>query len=62
MKSPRLQAAEKGQTHYEGTPCRTCGTSLKYTTTGNCVACSKAKTSETRAKVRELMEQAKAGV
>lgn len=61
MKSPRLKAAEQGNTHYDGQPCRTCGNTLKYTSTGNCVVCTRAKTNDHRAKVRELLEKAKGG-
>lgn len=61
MKNPRMKAAEQGKTHYEGQPCKTCGTTQKYTSTGNCVQCSKTATAEQRRKVRELLAQAKAG-
>lgn len=57
-----MKAAEQGKTHYEGQPCKTCGSTLKYTSTGNCVPCSKTATAEQRRKVRELLAQAKAGV
>jgi len=59
-RSPRLEAAERGQTHYEGRPCSICGATLRYTTTRNCVACTKTRAAEERVRVRDLMERARA--
>lgn len=59
MDSPRLKAARNGEVHYEGSQCRKCGTTAKYTSTGNCVQCIKTANVEKRKKVRELLAQAR---
>lgn len=61
MNNPRIKAAEQGQTHYQGKPCKTCDNTLRYTSTGNCVQCAKAITTEQRRKVREFLARARAG-
>ena len=37
--SPRRKAAQHGQRHYTGKPCKACGETLRYTSNAGCVAC-----------------------
>lgn len=60
MHPSRMQAAKAGLLHYDGQPCRTCGTTLKYTKSGACVQCAKTKTEAQREKIREMIRQARA--
>jgi hypothetical protein len=60
MNSARLDAAREGRLQYDGQPCRTCGTTLKYTKSGACVQCAKTKTEAQREKVRQLLDAAAA--
>lgn len=53
--NPRYDAALRGSLHYEGRPCRACGATTKYTSTSQCVPCTKRKTNEHRAHVRALL-------
>jgi hypothetical protein len=59
-KSPRLEAAAKGQTHYEGRPCAACGETLRYTVSRNCVACTKVNAEAHRRYIRDLLAKARA--
>lgn len=58
MNPSRIEAATEGRLQYEGRPCKTCGTTLKYTKSGACVQCAKTKTEAQREKIRELIKQA----
>jgi hypothetical protein len=60
MEKPRIAAATKGEVHYEGSPCRNCGSTLRYVSTGQCVACVKTKTESRREEIRELIRAARA--
>lgn len=62
MKSPRFAAAEKGEVHYTGSPCRKCGSTLRYVTTGVCVECAKAASNAHREKVQAIIRQARGNV
>lgn len=59
--TPRFVAAQNGQSHYEGSPCRKCGGTLRYTVSCNCVACANKGTNATHAKIREILRNAKKG-
>lgn len=65
MTTPRMKAAAKGESTYEGQPCKTCGSTLRYTINASCISCinekSKVHSKEHRAKIKALLEQAKAG-
>ena len=61
MESTRLTAAKEGKTHYEGSPCRTCGSQVRYTSTGQCVACHKIRITAQREKIRDLLRVAREG-
>ena len=37
--SLRRKAAQHGQRHYTGKPCRACGGTLRYTSNAGCVSC-----------------------
>lgn len=62
MEAARLQAANAGDKHYDGSPCKTCGSTLRYVTTGACVQCTKAKSIAHRIKVQAMIRQAREGV
>jgi hypothetical protein len=57
--NPRFDAALRGALHYEGRACRVCGATTKYTSTSQCVPCTKRKTKEHREHVRALLRTAK---
>jgi len=59
--SPRIEAARQGQRKYTGKPCKTCGETEKYVINAACVACTKNSKSASESKIREIIEQAKAG-
>lgn len=59
MDDKRLEAAKRGESRYMGTACRTCGNSERFTSNGNCVACTQAYTRRKREQVKALMAQAK---
>jgi len=59
--SPRIQAAREGQRRYTGKPCKVCGETEKYVINAACVACTKKAKSASENKIREILEQAKAG-
>ena len=64
MQSQRMTAAAQGEKHFDGSACKICTATKRWTINGSCVACSKAKAKIAMAKQRvilkELMEQAKA--
>lgn len=62
METARLQAANAGDKHYEGSACKACGSTLRYVTTGACVQCTKTKSMAHRLKVQALIRQAREGV
>ena len=59
MNKFRIKAAASGLTHYIGKQCKTCGNALKYTSTGNCVVCSKASVVQHRQKIKHLLNLSK---
>lgn len=38
---PQAEAREKGEHKFEGTPCKSCGQKIRYTSTAKCVTCNK---------------------
>lgn len=61
MASPRIEAAQQGQRKYTGKPCKVCGSTERYVTNAGCVECVKKSKSASENKIREIIEQAKAG-
>lgn len=61
MEASRLEAAQDGRSKYEGKPCRVCGSTERFVSNGNCVACSLAHTKKYRQKVQEKLRQAREG-
>lgn len=61
MNSPRFTAAKNGEVHYTGSPCRKCGSTTRYVTTGVCVECAKAASNAQREKVQAIIKQAREG-
>lgn len=63
MTSPCMDAAHKGETKYNGKPCKTCGGTLRHTINSACVACSNERAkngmAKRREKLKELLSQAK---
>lgn len=57
MDSLRFEAAKRGEKHFDGTPCRRCGATLRYVMTGSCVECTKAKSLAHRLKVQEKLRE-----
>lgn len=62
---PRETAARQGESTYDGQPCKTCGSTKRYTINASCVDCSnersKANVKKRREHIKALIEQAKAG-
>ncbi len=61
MDKSRLQAAASGSTHYKGKPCKSCGQSLRYTTTGVCVECTKRYNDNYRERIKTQLKEARGG-
>jgi hypothetical protein len=59
--SPRIEAARQGQRKYTGKPCKACGGTERYVINAGCVECTKKSKSASESKIREILEQAKAG-
>lgn len=59
MNKSRIKAAASGLVHYKGKQCKTCENALKYTSTGNCVNCSKASSVQHRKKIKHLLNLSK---
>jgi hypothetical protein len=63
MKSSRLEAIEKGEKRYEGSECKKCGNTTRYTLNSNCVFCTseaaKEHTRKTRKKIKEILQKMK---
>ena len=61
--SERMEAAKRGETHYEGGQCGKCGNRLRYTSNATCVACSKEASKENVKRhsglIRALLKRAK---
>lgn len=61
MASPRIEAARQGQRKYIGKPCKVCGSTERYVINAGCVECIKKNRNASEGKIREILEQAKAG-
>ena len=59
MEESRLKAAQEGLSRYDGKPCRACGSTERFVSNGNCVSCSSEHTKKYRAKVRNMLNQAR---
>lgn len=60
MSEERERAALEGQQKFEGTPCKSCGGVLRYTSNGNCTECSAKHASAYNKRMRELIRKLKA--
>ncbi len=54
--NPRLKAASKRQKLYQGSPCKHCGETTRYTSSSGCVACQRKTSGATNAKIRNLLK------
>lgn len=62
MMTPRLQAAQAGESRYHGRPCKTCGTTLRYVLNCTCVECHRARAvGRSREQRRRMAEMLRAG-
>lgn len=59
-KSPRIQAAERGETTYQGAPCKRGHAPTRYTSDGQCCACSKARSTARHALIRDKLAAGRA--
>jgi len=57
----RRAAAERGKIRYHGGPCRKCGGTERYTSSGACVHCVNEQAKAYREEIREMMERASEG-
>lgn len=60
MEQSRIEAATQGLLRYQGRPCRSCGSTERFVSNGNCVACSQEHVKKYREKIRERLNQARA--
>jgi hypothetical protein len=61
LASPRIDAARNGERKYIGKPCKSCGQTDRYVINAACVCCTKKASNNNALKVKEMIEQAKAG-
>ena len=54
--NPRLQAAMSKKKTYTGTFCKRCRTSIKWTSSGACLQCDKARSAAYYKRIRDLMK------
>jgi hypothetical protein len=54
MDKKRERALLAGQTQYNGTECRTCGKTRRFTKSTACVACSREHNKRSRDKIRAM--------
>jgi len=54
----RLEAAKAGRFKYIATPCKVCGCELRYTSNGNCPACSIERAKSRDQEIRDLLRKA----
>lgn len=61
----RQEAADRGERHYDGNPCRNCAATKRYVLTGRCVACMIRKATDyyerTRGELAARRDRALAG-
>lgn len=60
MNKQRQDAAVKGKPKYDGPECKVCGSTLRYTSNGNCVDCSAKHAAAYNKRMRELVRKLKA--
>jgi len=64
MQANRLVAATNGETHFEGSKCKICSSTKRWTMNGSCVFCAKQKSkiavNKQRLEIKQLMDDAKA--
>jgi len=60
-RGPRYEAYHNGDIHYNGKPCKTCGTTLKFTINWSCVLCNKKMTRERSPAVFKKWAQSELG-
>jgi len=61
MLEKRIEAAERGDVTYQGTPCRSCGNADRYVSSNACVHCQREHTRTHRQKARKAINKARAG-
>lgn len=61
MRTPRVDAAAKGEVRYTGQACKKCGNAVRYTSTSQCVECVKTRTYDARHKIRGMLKKARGG-
>ena len=57
--NPRLKAATERRKHYHAKPCKNCGSTDRYTSSGSCVQCTNAKAKEKHEYLRSLLQSTK---
>lgn len=57
----RWKAAEAGRSQYVGKPCIHCDSPVRYTSSNQCVVCTKARAAENTKELRRMLRDAKAG-
>lgn len=61
QKSPRQQAASRGDVTYEGTECSRCGSTTRYVLCRNCVACVKSRSKKAYQQMRDAVLRSRQG-
>lgn len=61
QKSPRQQAAQRGEVVYEGSACSRCGSTTRYVLCRNCVACVKSRSRKAYEQVRDVVRKSREG-
>lgn len=56
----RLEAAKRGETIYEGKPCKHGHGVKRYTSNGVCIECTALRSTERTGKIRDALREAKA--
>lgn len=56
MASKRIEAAERGETKFQSSPCRVCGSLDRYVISGACVECTKARNRDYSTRIRQAIE------
>lgn len=59
MEDSRIKAIEKGDSKYQGRPCKTCGCVYRYTSNYNCVNCNAKNATDYRLKSAALLRSIK---
>lgn len=59
-KSPRVQAAERGETTYQGAPCKRAHDGTRFTIDGQCVACCRTRSKARAAAIRQRLAAGRA--